>query len=46
MHAFVDIGSVIMGFDGWIKGRSLEDLGIAGINARTLKVYLKSGKLT
>lgn len=45
MRAFVDVGSVVMGFDGWMKGRGLEDLGIAGIDKRALKAYLKSGKV-
>jgi opine dehydrogenase len=45
MQAFVAIGSVIMGFDGWEEGRSLEDLGIAGIEGETLKAYLESGNL-
>jgi len=46
MKAFVDIGSIIMGFDGWEKGRSLEDLGIAGIDGQALKAYLDSGVLS
>ncbi|MBN1687022.1 MAG: NAD/NADP octopine/nopaline dehydrogenase family protein [Spirochaetales bacterium] len=44
MQAFVAIGSVIMGFDGWERSRSLEDLGIAGMDKRALKSYLESGK--
>ena len=45
MQAFVGIGSIIMGFDGWENGRSLEDLGIAGIDKHALKAYLYSGEL-
>ena len=43
MRAFVDIGSVLIGFDGWTRGRGLEDLGIAGIGKRALRAYLKNG---
>ncbi len=43
MRAFVDIGSVVMGFDGWKNGRGLEDLGIAGMDKRSLRAYLKNG---
>lgn len=45
MRAFVDIGSVVMGFDGWKNGRGIEELGIAGMDKGTLKAYLKSGKV-
>jgi len=44
MKAFVSIGSVIMGFDGWEKGRNLDDLGIAGLDKQALKAFLTSGK--
>jgi opine dehydrogenase len=43
MRAFVDIGSIVMGFDGWKSGRSLEDLGIEGIGVEELRTYLKTG---
>lgn len=45
MQAFVAVGSVVMGFDGWEKGRSLDDLGIAGMDVQALKAYLESGEL-
>lgn len=45
MQAFVGIGSVIMGFDGWENGRNLEDLGIAGMDKQALKTYLESGSM-
>ncbi len=43
MRAFVDIGSVVMGFDSWSKGRDLEDLGIKSLDKSSLKDYLKNG---
>ncbi len=43
MRAFVDIGSIVMGFDGWTAGRGLEDLGVAGMGREELKEYLASG---
>ncbi len=45
MRAFVDIGSIVMGFDGWTAGRGLEDLGIAGMGREELKEFLASGTL-
>jgi opine dehydrogenase len=44
MRAFVGIGSVVMGFDGWTKGRGLEHLGIAGMDKQALKAYLQTGE--
>ncbi|MCZ6789790.1 MAG: NAD/NADP octopine/nopaline dehydrogenase family protein, partial [Chloroflexi bacterium] len=46
MRAFVDIGSIVMGVDGWTAGRGLEDLGIAGMGREQLKEFLASGTLT
>ena len=45
MRAFVEIGSIVMGFDGWNEGRGLEDLAIAGMGREELKEYLASGTL-
>ncbi len=46
MQAFVAVGSIIMGFDGWEKGRKLEDLGIAGLDKQALKSFLEIGILS
>ena len=43
MRSFVDIGSVVMGFDGWTEGRSPSELGIAGMDIEELKVFLATG---
>ena len=43
MRAMVDIGSVVMGFDGWTAGRGIEDLGIAGMDRERLKTLLRVG---
>ena len=43
MKALVAIGSIITGSDEWRRGRSLEDLGIAGMAIDELKEFLKSG---
>ena len=45
MRSFIDIGSIVMGFDGWTEGRSLEDLGIAGMGREELKTYLETGEI-
>ena len=45
MRAFVEIGSLVMGFDGWTEGRSVEDLGIEGMDIEGLKVFLESGNI-
>jgi len=44
MDSLVNLGSVVMEFDGWNEGRSLEDLGIANMNEKELKKYLDSGE--
>ena len=44
MRALVDIGSIVIGFDGWSSGRGVEELGIAGMGREELKEYLRSGK--
>jgi opine dehydrogenase len=44
MRALVDIGSVVMGFDGWTAGRGVRELGIEGMSRERLMVYLKEGR--
>lgn len=44
MRAFVDIGSVVMGFDGWTSGRGPVELGIAGMEREELKLFLTTGR--
>jgi opine dehydrogenase len=43
MKALIQIGSIITGADEWKRGRSLEDLGIAGMTISGLKDFLKCG---
>lgn len=43
MRAFVDIGSVVVGFDAWERARSLEDLGIADLDLEELRTYVQTG---
>ncbi len=45
LRAMVDIGSIVMGFDGWTAGRGVEELGIAGMDAEALKAFLQSGEM-
>ncbi len=45
MRSLVDIGSVVMGFDGWTTGRGAAELGIDGMDLKTLHAYLKNGKV-
>ncbi|MDA0746191.1 MAG: NAD/NADP octopine/nopaline dehydrogenase family protein [bacterium] len=45
MRALVDIGSVVMGFNGWTEGRGVEELGIAGMDQAQLSAFLQSGKV-
>ncbi len=44
MRAMVDIGSIVMGVDGWVSGRDVRELGIAGMDPSALKAYLRTGK--
>jgi len=46
MRAFVEIGSIVMGFNAWDKARTPKDLGIAGMSKRQLRVFLKTGQVT
>ena len=43
MKGLVDIGSIVMGVDGWAAGRGLADLGIAGVGREELKTLLATG---
>lgn len=42
LRSLVDIGSIIMDFDGWAEGRGVEKLGIAGMNKVSLQSFLKN----
>ncbi len=43
MRGLIDIGSVVMGLDGWTEGRGVDDLGIAGMSREDLRGYLRGG---
>ena len=43
MRGLVDIGSVVMGADGWATGRSVRELGIEGMDLDTLNAFLQTG---
>lgn len=43
MRGVIDIGSIVMGNDGWTVGRGVEDLGIAGMAREALAEYLRTG---
>lgn len=45
MRALVDLGSVVMGFDGWKAGRGVAELGIGGLNMDALKAFLQRGEV-
>jgi opine dehydrogenase len=44
MDACVNIGSIVMGFDGWEAARGVSALGIKDFAQDQLKAYLKAGK--
>ena len=46
MRALVDIGSIVMGFDGWTAGRGVKELGISGMSRKELKDFLSTGNAT
>ena len=46
MRGLVDIGSVVMGFDGWSAGRSVKELGIEGMDLDALNAFLQTGSLS
>jgi opine dehydrogenase len=43
MRSLVNIGSVVMGFDGWTEGRSLAKLGIKDLDLEQLQMFLNHG---
>ena len=43
MRGLIDIGSVVMGLDGWTEGRGVDALGIAGMSREGLRGYLQTG---
>ena len=45
MQSLVNMGSVVMGFDGWKNGRSLTELGIKDLNKEQLQTFLTSGSI-
>ena len=45
MQAFVDIGSVVMGFNAWERARGPDALGIADMSREKLRRFLTSGEL-
>lgn len=42
-RALVTLGDVLIGRDSWYAGRSLADLGIAGLGADELDLFLRTG---
>jgi opine dehydrogenase len=46
MRGLVDIGSVVMGFDGWTSGRGVKELGIENMDQATLAGYLKTARVS
>lgn len=44
IDAFVDIGSIVIGFDGWEAARGVTALGIDALDRDQLKTYLQTGK--
>lgn len=45
MQSLVNMGSVVMGFNGWKRGRSLPELGIKDMNKEDLQTFLTHGNL-
>lgn len=43
MDSLVELGSIVMGFDGWSLGRGPTELGISGMTKKTLRGYLDVG---
>lgn len=44
IDAFVNIGSIVIGFDGWQAARGVERLGMAGRSIDDLKAFLQAGR--
>ena len=45
MRSLVDIGSIIMGFNGWEESRDVKRLGISEMDKTELSILLKTGKI-
>ena len=43
MDAFIDVGAIVMGFDGWEACRGVAELGIKDLSLDQLKTFLGSG---
>lgn len=43
LRSLVDIGSIVMGFDGWKEGRGVDRLGISGMSKEGLREFLRTG---
>jgi opine dehydrogenase len=43
-RSLVTLGDVLIGEDSWISGRSLADLGIAGLRSDELRIYAETGE--
>ena len=43
MDCMVTMGGLVMQQDCWQSGRSLEELGIAGMDTEALKAYVTNG---
>ena len=44
LRSLVDVGSIVMGFDGWKEGRGVERLGVAGMSQGSLQTFLETAK--
>ena len=44
MDALVDIGSIVMGFDGWAAARDVDKLGIKNASLDALATHLATGR--
>ena len=45
MRSLVDVGSIIMGFNGWEESRDVKRLGISEMDKTELSILLKTGKI-
>lgn len=43
MDSIINLGSIIIEQDSWKTGRTLEDLGIAGMTVEEIKSYVYNG---
>ena len=44
MDAFINVGSIVMGFDGWEASRGVDRLGIKDLSLDQLKTFLTDGQ--